>query len=446
MDDQHNPQEEAKQMQDLIVQDLKELRDAQKKAKKQLETVQQLVAEFDVLKEKLTNPQGGIEANIAVSKEGNEKVQAIKITSEQLLATIQANSQQIDSYVSQANSQLEKISTLLKQGEAESSSIKQILTDVTASKEQIESIKKSSTTNSTAIDESYQKVLKSLEDVTQAYQNFIGIKAKIDDPANGLEAALTLANKLKDEVSQARATAEDSLRQTKKLETEIGATKVHTDKTSKEIEENKKKSEEFKNQIGEVLKLVTDGSLADGFDTRKKELEKDVKVWSIGHWLCWGGLIVTITVIYWSQYWPGSPHINDWQFWYRFAFTSPFIYALFVTSRQFGKARDLLEKYAFKLTTSLSLQNYIKLLDDSFPEKEYRDKLLGFALNSIDMIYKEPYIEKDRNRKYNIGFNRFFNIDIEEKEFAEQLIKNPVLKQIFDQFKDILVDQQKAKK
>lgn len=415
MDDQQNQSEEVKQVQESVVLDLKEIRDLQRKAKKQLETVQQLTADFEVLKEKLTNPQGGIEANVLTAQQGNEKIQVLKTNSDQLLSSIQSQAQQIDTSVAQASTQVDRIASLVKQSETDSTNIQQTLTQVTASKTEVEAIKTTATQRLATIEESYQTILKNLESVRQAYEAFIAIKAKIDDPANGLDAALTLSNKLKNEIAEARASAEDSLRQVKKHQVEIGATKTHTDKTRQEIEQNKKTSEEFKDQIGEILKLVTDGSLADGFDTRKKELGKSAIKWLVALVVAW--VLLVIAVIYFFQLIPGKQELLGWEILYRIAFTSPFIFAVIFCTQQHGKTRDLLEKYAFKLTVSLSLQSYIKLLNDSFPEKDFREHMLQFTLSSIGKIYKEPYLEK--NRKYAFGINKIFNVGIEETDLNE---------------------------
>ncbi len=435
MDDQQNQNDEVKQMQESVALDLKEIRDLQRKAKKQVETVQQLTSDFEVLKEKLTNPQGGIEANVLTAQQGNEKIQALKTTSDQLLSTIQAQAQQIDTHVAQANTHVERIATLVKQSDTDSLTIQQTLTQVTASKTEVETLKKTASDRLISIEESYQIILKNLESVRQAYEEFIAIKAKIDDPANGLEAALTLANKLKDEIAQARATSEDSLRQVKKHEVEIVATKTHTDKTRQAIEENKKVSEEFKNQIGEVLKLVTDGSLADGFDTRKKELGKSAKWWLVAFIISW--ILLVGAVIYFFELIPGKQELIGWEILYRVAFTAPFIYSVIFCTQQHGKTKDLLEKYAFKLTVSLSLQSYIKLLNDSFPEKDFRKHLLQFTLTSIEKIYKEPYLEK--NKKYAFGINKIFNIGIEEtdlNEFGEKFISTLSDKSVEKQYEN----------
>lgn len=415
MDDEQNQNEEVKQVQESVALDLKEIRDLQRKAKNQLETVQQLISDFEVLKEKLTNPQGGIEANVLSAQQGNEKIQTLKTTADQLLGSIQAQTQQIDIYVSQANTHVERIATLVKQSEADSSTVQQTLTHITALKTEIETLKKTAFDRLSTIEEYYQTILKNLESVSQSYETFIAIKAKIDDPANGLEATLTLANNLRDEIKNARTSSEDALLQVKKNEQEIGATRTQTDKIRQTIEENKKVSEGFKNQIREVLELVTDGSLADGFDTRKKELGKSSKRWLIAIILSW--VLLVGAVIYFFELVPGKQELIGWEILYRVAFTSPFIYAVIFCTQQHGKTRELLEKYAFKLTVSLSLQSYIKLLNDSFPEKDFRKDLLQFTLSSIEKIYKEPYLEK--NRKYAFGINKIFNLATEETDLNE---------------------------
>ncbi len=130
-----------------------------------------------------------------------------------------------------------------------------------------------------------------------------------------------------------------------------------------------------------------------------------------------GLLALMVTSIYFSQYIPNGNHPSDWKFWYRFAFTSPVIFYIAFASHNYSKVRDLLEKYAFKFATSLSLQSYTKLLTDTFQDKEYKDELLKFSLRTIDMVYKEPYIEKDKDktRKFSFG-NKIINIGLEDIE------------------------------
>lgn len=120
--------------------------------------------------------------------------------------------------------------------------------------------------------------------------------------------------------------------------------------------------------------------------------------------------------------------------WYRLTLSIPLIFFAIFASIQYIKERNLLEKYAFKETTAIALQAYTKLLTDKFEEE--KEKIITFVLDSIGTIYKEPYLDKDKNRRYNIGFmNKIFEVGFEE---LEQEVKEEVKKATIDKIsKDV---------
>lgn len=243
---------------------------------------------------------------------------------------------------------------------------------------------------------------------------FLLIKEKIDNEKTGLQAILGSATNLKNEIVKTKAGTDESFREIKNLTDQSSKLKEQSEKSTTEIEDLKKRSAEFKNDIEQTFRIATDVSLANSFNERKKDLQTESDKWLKNVEYSTLLLVVVVLVIFASQY-VGDVEIHDWKFWYRFVFTSPIIFYIAFASHNYSKVRDLLEKYAFKFAASLSLQSYTKLLTDNFQEKEHKDELLKFSIRSIDMIYKEPYAEKDKTRKFSIG-NRIINIGLEDIE------------------------------
>ncbi len=245
-------------------------------------------------------------------------------------------------------------------------------------------------------------------------KSFTPLKAKVDDPKNGIQATFGIVTGLKNEIVKTKAGVDESFREIKNLNEQSEKLREHSEKSKNEIEELKKRSAEFKADIEQTFQIATDVSLANSFNERKKDLKVEADKWLKNVEYSTLLLVVIVLVIFASQY-IGNTEVNSWRFWYRFIFTSPIVFYIAFASYNYTKVRDLLEKYAFKFASSLSLQSYTKLLTDNFKEEEHKDKLLAFTIRTIDMVYKEPYVEKDKTRKFSIG-NKIINIGLEDVE------------------------------
>jgi siderophore synthetase component len=73
---------------------------------------------------------------------------------------------------------------------------------------------------------------------------------------------------------------------------------------------------------------------------------------------------------------------------------------------EYSKERNLLERYAFKSATALSLEGYTTLLINTFgKEKEVNEeKILEFVINSMAQIYQEPF-QPTKESKVTISFD-----------------------------------------
>ena len=236
--------------------------------------------------------------------------------------------------------------------------------------------------------------------------NFLPLKTKVDDPKIGIQATLNIATDLKNEIVKTKTSTDQRFLEIQTLAEKSGELKQNAEVSVKEIEGIKAQSIEFKDSIGETLDLVTASSLTDSFVKRRDTIAKNTKFWK---WATLVSVIIlggSVLYIYYLQS-RATDGFKDFQSWYRYLFTSPLIYLVYLCSHNYNMERDYEERYAFKTVLSTSLQAYIKLLSDKFSDK--KEELLKFTLASIERIYKEPYEEKDETQEVYGGIKNIFN-------------------------------------
>lgn len=261
-----------------------------------------------------------------------------------------------------------------------------------------------------SLDDIYENLNSISEKITEIEtfytSNFLPLREKIEDPKLGIQATLDLSTDLKDEIAKTKTSVDQRHKEIQLLTEKSGELKQSAEMSMKEIESLKTKSIEFKDSIAETLDLVTASSLTDSFVKRRDKIAQNTSFWR------WSTLVsvillgLSVLYIYYLQN-KAVDGFQNWHSWYRYLFTSPLIYLVYLCSKNYNMERDYEEKYAFKTVLSTSLQAYIKLLSDKFTDR--KEELLKFTLTSIDRIYKEPYEDKDETNEVYGGFRNIFN-------------------------------------
>ena len=293
---------------------------------------------------------------------------------------------------------VDKIDTFVSSSESKSQEIIALLSSVNTTKQEI--------------DTSHSRINTLKSEIENFYTTFTTLKTQIEDPTNGLQAGIDWSQQKKDEISK-------QYEEVIKIQTNAQNLKTEIEEYKKTVEKYKLESEEFKKSIAETLNFVTSSSLTSSFIERRETIQKSTNLWllaTIGSTVLLGGAVL---YIYYLQV--NSQDAQNWHAWYRYLFTSPLIYLVYLSSKNYRMERDLQEKYAFKAVLSTSLESYIKLLKDKFPED--KDQLLNLTLDTIGKIYKEPYIENKQKTKVYFGFKNIINGGIELDNKADKEIK-----------------------
>ena len=332
-----------------------------------------------------------------------EEVKSSALAIEQIRSNAHGKVQSIETFYSG----FERLRNQIEDGDT---GLAKVFEDVKTTKREIDQIRESSQARLEEINSQATSVIEKVKAIENFYSDkFIKIKADIEDEKSGLQATLGAAQELKNQIVKAKSGADESFREIKNLSDESKKLRDQSELSTNAIESLKNASIELKNSIGETLDLVTSSSLTESFIRRRDRISKSVSFWN---WFTIGSVValgVSVLFIYYLQS-TAIDGFKDWHSWYRYLFISPLIYLSYLCSKNYRMERDYEEKYAFKTVLSASIQAYIKLLDDKFPDK--KDDLFKFALKSIDQIYQEPYSDKNESNEVYGGFRNIFNFGI----------------------------------
>ena len=371
---------------------------------------------FSDLRTKLTDSKTGMQVLLDQSTNIKNQIDQVGANAQSQLDQITEKTNAINVKIQDIEGYYSTFSELKTKLSDEQTGLQTLLDQSTGLKNSITELEIKAKAALDSINQNLQSISEKVTEIEVFYTStFLPLREKVENEKTGVQAILGSVSNIKNEIIKTKSGADESYREIKNLVDQSLKLKGESEKSTTEIEALKQRSAEFKNDIEQTFKIATDVSLANSFNERKKDLEDESAKW-LKH-LLWSTVILALGVIgiYFSQYIPNGTHPSDWKFWYRFAFTSPIIFYVYFASHNYNKTRDLLEKYAFKFATSLSLQSYAKLLTDNFKEEKHRAELLNFSIRSIDLIYKEPYAEKDKTRKFSIG-NKIINIGLEDIE------------------------------
>ena len=313
-------------------------------------------------------------------------------------------------------------------------------------KKDIDSIKTSSDEQLTTIKTALASVQENIRLMNEEYNNFELIKEKINNPESGFLKFYSDSEKTVQDISAIKTQSDTIFAQISKLRDEsnkyteeIVVLKSSSEKNTAAIEEYEKQGKIFKEKIEKIYKIATDSTLANSFDERKESLKK-----STGKWLY---ALVTATIILAAIVilifvFKKTDNVDAYT-WYRLTMTSPLIFFISFATIQYSKERLLLEKYAFKSVTALSLEGYTTLLINTFGKGKNTDdnekEILKFVLNSMSTIYQEPH-ETPKDSKLSLeidgkfaSFKGDFAKSIEEtKEKLINTIKDEVKNKVLN--------------
>ena len=379
------------------------------------------------------DPENGFTAYNTKAKAKKEEIDALKSTSDAQLNQINTALSSVQGNIKKMKEEYASFEAVNLQIKNPETGLAAVLVNATKLNGEIDVLKNASTEQLEKIKAALLSVQKNVQEMTDAYTGFLEIKAKIDHPETGLLKILETSGTTKSEISAVKKLADD-------LHTEIKQFRNDSQKYTNEIETLKKTSgdnntailgyeEESRGLRAKILgiyKIALDTTLANSFDKRKEELKKSTVMWLVV--IASSTLLLILFLIVFILVPVIKKEINptDVYTWYRLTISSPLIFFIVFASIQYGKDRNLLEKYAFKAATALSLEGYTTLLINTFgkDDKKIEGKILEFVLSSMNAIYQQPF-DPIKESKVALGVDgKFANF---KADFSKTM-DNPVTK------------------
>lgn len=377
---------------DLILspEDLRSIKSQYNKAKDVLEKIFALHAKFESAQALLVASQTEIEKISNDARERFGTIDNAKNDSATFIAEIKSNLEKTQTSITQIDEGLRKFENIKGKIEGRDGEIETLVSTANGLKNDITASKTVAQQRLSEIDALLVQVQEKISQMQKAYESFVAVQGKITDKNSGLEAILTQSKDLQKKSTEVFAEIKSFRDESKKYLDEIQANKETSKKLREEIEQNLKTVEGKRSEVEKVTDLITDTGFANSFQRREKMLRWSSGIWLFVLTLAIVGLVVVLFILFRDYIYglSGIPEISVLIL--RITLTSPFLFLIGIATHNYGKERDLNERYAFKATIAVVMRNHTDFLIEKI--KINKDVDTGiFIRRIIGNLYSEPY-------------------------------------------------------
>ena len=360
-----------------------------------------LCQRFERIKSILDDPENGLEAKFTFSSQQKEKIDSIKGEADQKLVEVQNTLDQANVKVGELTAFYDQTFTPIRDKiqngetglEAQFTAAKVQRDEMDRLKDEAEELLGTIQTNLDGVKTHVDEMNKFFD------EEFTPLKDRVLHEDDGIEATLIKVDDIKTKILTAQKSANNTLLEIQQFKEKSKTLHDESKHDRDAIQTMKDESESLKKSIGETLELVTDSSLNNAFLERKKELQKEVAIWRVVMISSLVFLFGVLSFIYYLQY-SGQHILEPVEQLIRYLYTAPILILIYEAIKNYGNARDYLEKYSFKAVMSTTLSSYIKLLREQFKNVD-EDVMQQFAIRKIDAIFKEPYGDHSRKKRFS---------------------------------------------
>ncbi len=423
----------------------REMKSRYNKAKELLQNVADLHTNFESAEANLKSTQTEVEK---VSNEAREKlttIESAKNDSATFLAEIKGNLEKVQSSIDLLNDGLTRFGEIKGKIEGRDGEIENLVSTANGLKADIEKAKSDALQRLEDISGLFAKVQEKITEMDNAHTAFVAIREKILDDKTGLEAILNKAQDLNTQSQKVFTEITGYRDESKKYVEEIKANKESSDSLEKQIEESLVRSKSKLTEVEKIADLITDTGFANSFQKREKMLRWSASVWLVILCASIGGLVWFLAFLF-SDYLSNLTTVPELPvLLLRLTLTSPLLFIIGIATHNYGKERELNERYAFKSTIAEVMRNHADFLLVQTTKKTTEENI-GFIRNTIKNIYAEPFettldmkkvkkelqsiLEKDIDRKNKMG-----DIISKVKELKDLIPNEDLLKSVLNVFK-----------
>lgn len=429
---------------DQIKEEITKIKNEIDKGRNVLSEIESFADKFKILRDLLDDKEDGAEVNLEWVKRNAEESEELNKASEIHLKDISERVNPIKEKIALMEKAHEDF--LLIQGKINerTQTIEGFTSTSESFKNDVERIKQESQSRLSEITDLLEGVRKKVGDMDGAYTDFLKIKSSIEDENHGLKAMLHFVQDIQINSLRLRDEITNFCDQSKDYMSTIRSNFNTSNDLRSKIQKNLDDSDNIKNQVQEVANLVIDTGFGNSFQNRAKALLENYKLW---RWIFFISVIL-LSVFLYFLFKDKDPNLipEAKVIIFRVALTSPLLFLIWFSASQYGKERDLNEKYEFKAVTAAAVRNHTKFLKDEFVSNGGDSRLAeNFAISVFKTIYKEPYNQANTRAKLKKMQDQIDALKKGEKDQNKTKISETVeaiqkLKSIIpdDEFKKIL--------
>lgn len=370
------------------------------KAKHILENVLALEMEFNSAQVALNAQQVNLEKVSNDSRERFTTIDNAKNDSATLLSEIKSNLEKTQSSISQIDEGLLRFENIKGKIEGRDGEIDLLVQTANALKNDIENLKTSAQQRLAEIEGLLVQVQKQITQMQQEYERFVATQSKITDKNNGLEAVLAQSSAIQKKSAEVFVEIQSFRDESKKYLDEIQKNEESSGKLKAEIEGHLQVVTEKRTEVEKVVDLITDTGFANSFQKRERTLRFAAYFWLAILLSSITALSILLYKFFGKQ--ETVPEIG--MLLYRLTLTSPLLFLIGFSIRQYGNERTLEEKYAFKATIATVMRSHSDFLIDKANDTDI--ETAGVIRETIQNLYAEPYDKNVDWKKVNSALQK----------------------------------------
>ncbi len=376
----------------LSTEELRELKTQYNRAKEVLEKINSLTVRYDAAFRALDTRKIDVEKFSDDILEKAKLVETSKDESLKLVTEVKSNLEKIQSGILQIEEATIKFEGIKGRIQGKEGEMDALLSAAKGLRDDVEKTKTTAQQRLAEIESQFVQVKDRIVQMQNAHDSFIAVHARITDPNTGLQAILDKSVDLRKQSSETFTEIKTYQEQSKKYVEQIKSIKTETDKIRIEVQQNLKEINFSKTEVEKITALITDTGFANSFQKREKMLR-----WSAGVWLAI--LIASVAWLSWILHASflniqGVPELSV--ILYRLTLTSPLLFLIGIAVNNYSNERSLNEKYAFKATIAAVMRSHSDFLIQ-VGSRGGPDNTL-FIRTALEGVYVEPY-EKNPNLK-----------------------------------------------
>lgn len=395
-------------------------------AKKLIADIENSHAKFATIRDTLQDKQNGVEANkIWLAKKRDEIANILKDANTKLDELV-TTATTVSNSVKDIDANYTKFKPLAEQVFDKNDGLDAVLKATRRLKKATGDLAKKIEGDADSAKKKLESITKTTAEVDKAYADFIEKKNQIDDEENGFEAQLRRATEYTARTQEAKTKSESALVSITKFKDQSDELVGQIKDSKATVDTYKTDSETLTKDIRNTLNKVTQFTLSKALQDRTKSFNKQMWFWSTLQVIAIAALTYAVYLIFQILFvgTQDQPAISSdaskpdtLSVIAKFLFTTPLIFAVYITTSNFRHARDLRDRYAWKETVAKNFQNYIKLVKDEFKDGKYEEERFKFSMDTVRSIYAEPN-PLPKKRKYSFSL-KTVELNIEEEDLQE---------------------------